>query len=157
MASGRLLFSMGRARLLPAWFGNIAPTAGAPRNALLFTGAASLLAPWFGREAILWVVDMAAVGTACGYLYTCVAALSLAPCRWARINAVVGVALSGGFLVLLCVPGMPGFMAAPSWVALAGWIGLGALFYLGRAREFAAIPARELDRLILGASRSQEE
>ena len=60
MASSRLLFSMGRARLLPAWFGAIDPARGTPRNALLFTGAVSLLAPWFGREAIVWVVDMAA-------------------------------------------------------------------------------------------------
>ena len=81
MASSRLLFSMGRARLLPAWFGAIDPARGTPRNALLFTGAVSLLAPWFGREAIVWVVDMAAVGTACGYLYTCLAAFSVACSR----------------------------------------------------------------------------
>ena len=33
MASSRLMFSMGRARLLPAWFGRIASGAGTPRNA----------------------------------------------------------------------------------------------------------------------------
>ncbi len=152
MASSRLLFSMGRARLLPAWFGSVDPARGTPRNALLFTGAVSLLAPWFGREVIVWVVDMAAVGTACGYLYTCLAAFSVARRRRARVEAVLGALLSAGFLVLLCVPGMPGFMALPSWIALAGWIALGALFYFRRAREFAAIPDAELDGLILGAS-----
>ncbi len=155
MASSRLLFSMGRARLLPAWFGSIDPTRGTPRNALLFTGAVSLLAPWFGREVIVWVVDMAAVGTACGYLYTCLAALSVARRRRTRVEAVIGATLSAGFLVLLCVPGMPGFMAPPSWIALGGWIALGALFYFRRAREFAAIPDAELDGLILGASRDR--
>ena len=155
MASSRLLFSMGRARLLPAWFGTIDPIRGTPRNALLFTGAASLLAPWFGREVIVWVVDMAAVGTACGYLYTCLAALSVTHRPRERVEAVLGALLSAGFLVLLCVPGMPGFMALPSWIALAGWIALGALFYFRRAREFAAIPDAELDGLILGASRDR--
>ncbi len=155
MASSRLLFSMGRARLLPAWFGTIDPIRGTPRNALLFTGAASLLAPWFGREVIVWVVDMAAVGTACGYLYTCLAALSVTHRPRERVEAVFGALLSAGFLVLLLVPGMPGFMAFPSWIALAGWIALGALFYIRRAREFAAIPDAELDTLILGASRER--
>ena len=155
MASSRLLFSMGRARLLPAWFGSIDPARGTPRNALAFTGAVSLLAPWFGREVIVWVVDMAAVGTACGYLYTCFAAFSVARRRRARVEAVLGALLSAGFLTLLCVPGMPGFMALPSWIALAGWIALGALFYFRRAREFAAIPDAELDGLILGASRDR--
>ena len=153
MASSRLMFSMGRAGLLPAWFGTIDRARGTPRNALLFTGAASLLAPWFGREVIVWVVDMAAVGTACGYLYTCIAALSLARRGRQRLEAALGLVLSAGFLVLLCVPGMPGFMALPSWIALAGWIGLGALFYLARAREYAAIPDAELDARILGDSR----
>ena len=44
-------------------------------------------------------------------------------------------------------------MALPSWIALAGWIALGAVFYFRRAREYAAIPDAELDALILGASR----
>ena len=152
MASSRLVFSMGRARLLPAWFGAVDPARGTPRNALVFTGAVSLLAPWFGREAIVWVVDMAAVGTGCGYLYTCLAAFSVARSRWPRMVALLGAVLSAGFLALLCVPGMPGFMAPASWIALAGWIVLGALFYFGRAREYAAIPGPELDRLILGGS-----
>lgn len=154
MASSRLMFSMGRAGLLPAWFGTIDRVRGTPRNALLFTGAASLVAPWFGREVIVWVVDMAAVGTACGYLYTCLAAFRMARRQRTRLEAAVGAILSAGFLVLLCVPGMPGFMALPSWIALAGWIGLGALFYLARAREFAAIPDAELDTRILGAPRA---
>ena len=153
MASSRLLFSMGRARLLPGWFGSIDPARGAPRNALLFTGAVSLLAPWFGREVIVWIVDMAAVGTACGYLYTCLAAFGVARRPRARFEAALGAILSAGFLILLAVPGMPGFMALPSWIALAGWIALGALFYFRRAREFAAIPDAELDTLILGAAR----
>ena len=113
MASSRLLFSMGRARLLPPWFGTIDPARGTPRNALLFTGAVSLLAPWFGREVIVWVVDMAAVGTACGYLYTCLAAFSVTRHRRARVEAVLGALLSAGFLVLLCVPGMPGSWRSP--------------------------------------------
>ena len=69
------------------------------------------------------------------------------------MEAALGAILSAGFLILLCVPGMPGFMALPSWIALAGWVALGALFYFRRAREYAAIPDDELDTLILGASR----
>ena len=79
----------------------------------------SLLAPWSGREAIVWVVDMAAIGTACGYLHTCLATFSVARNRWPRTVAL-----------------------------------LGALFYFGRAREYAAISGPELDRLILGGSGS---
>ena len=63
VASSRLVFGMGRAKVLPGWFGVIHKKHRTPRNALLFTGLASLIAPWLGRHVILWIVDMCAVGT----------------------------------------------------------------------------------------------
>ena len=157
LAASRLLFGMGRARLLPAWFAQVHPTHHTPTNAITFVAALSLIAPWFGREVIVWVVDMAALGTAVGYLYTCVAATRIAPGSaegrsyggGERRAALVGVALSVGFVLLLCVPGMPGFMAAPSWIALSVWLGLGVAFLAGRAREYRTLGADELDRLVL--------
>ena len=67
-----------------------------------------------------------------------------------QLSAGLGAVLSLGFILLLCVPGMPGFMAGPSWAALAGWTLLGAAFYLVRIREIAVIPAQEIDGLVLG-------
>ncbi len=75
MAASRLLFSMGRARVLPAWFARVHKTHRTPHHAIIFVGVVSLIAPWLGREVILWIVNMSAVGTAVGYLYTSVAAL----------------------------------------------------------------------------------
>ncbi|TDI26619.1 MAG: APC family permease [Acidobacteria bacterium] len=154
MASSRLLFSMGRSKLLPPWFGQIHPTHHTPANAIRFVGVVSLAAPWFGREVIVWVVDMAALGTAFGYFYTCLGAARLAQTGQVdtgpggRRYALVGAALSVGFIVLLTVPGMPGFMAAPSWIALAAWVSLGLGFF-ARAGEYRALPTSELDHLIL--------
>ena len=155
MASSRLLFSMARAKLLPPWFSKIHPKYHTPANAILFVGGVSLAAPWFGREVIVWVVDMAALGTAFGYFYTCLAAARFARTseddtgQKSRRYAQAGATLSVGFVVLLCTPGMPSFMAAPSWIALAAWVGLGLTFFARRAGEYRALPASELDRLIL--------
>ena len=159
MASSRLLFGMGRAKLLPSWFAEIHPTHHTPANAILFVGVVSLAAPWFGREVIVWVVDMAALGTAFGYFYTCLAAARLAQTGQVdtgpggRRYALVGAALSVGFIVLLSAPGMPGFMATPSWIALAFWVGLGLAFFAGTS-EYRSLPAGELDHLILRRYRS---
>ena len=155
MASSRLLFGMGRAKLLPPWFAEIHPTHHTPANAIFFVGIVSLAAPWFGREVIVWVVDMAALGTAFGYFYTCLAAALVAETGQVntgpgdRRRALLGAALSVGFIVLLCAPGSPAFMATPSWIALAAWVGLGLVFFAGRAGEYRALPASELDHLIL--------
>jgi amino acid transporter len=156
MACSRLLFSMSRARILPAWFSHVHPTQGTPTKAILFTGAVSLLAPWFGRQVILWVVAVASLGTAIGYLYTCVATYllvgrtpALAAGFKEKAYPVLGALFAFAFVVLLCVPGMPAFMVWPSWIALAGWVTLGILFYASRAAEFRRLSGSELDYLIL--------
>ncbi len=157
LASSRLLFGMGRAQVLPGWFSRLHTTHRTPINALVFTGIVSLIAPWMGREVILWVVDMSAVGTSVGYLYTCVAAFVLArelgserSASRIKLYAALGALLSAGFIVLLCVPGMPAFMAAPSWIALAAWVALGTVFFLARASRLRLASKEELDYLILG-------
>ncbi len=161
MAASRLMFSMGRAKILPAWFGRLSPAYGTPSNAIFFAVAISLLAPWFGRPALLWVVDMSAVGIAMGFLYTCTAASSLlkaqpqrAPVRCGPGLAIAGVIASAGFIGLLIVPGSPAFMATPSWIALAGWVTLGSAFYLTRVAHLGRMTRAELDYLILGKGRS---
>ena len=154
MASSRLLFGMARAKLLPAWFARVHPTHHTPTNAILFVAALSLVAPWFGREVIVWVVDMAALGTAFGYGYTCLATTRLSGEPGTatvsdRRYGWAGLLLSVGFVVLLTVPGMPGFMAVPSWIALAAWVALGLVFFVARAGAYRSLPAAELDHLIL--------
>jgi len=45
-------------------------------------------------------------------------------------------------------------MAAPSWIALAGWVVLGIAFYLTRVTDLGGMSRAELDYLILGKGRS---
>ena len=162
MATSRLVFSMARARLLPNWFAYVHPVHGTPTHAIVFTAALSLLAPWFGRQVLTWVVDMSAVGTAFGYTYTCVAAYIVARSgliqvtKWERRIFIVGAGLALGCVLLLCVPGMPAFMATPSWIALGIWVALGFTIWCAQARSYSSIPTETLDRLILGRTRSGE-
>ena len=148
---------MSRAKILPEWFGQLSPSHGTPSNAILFAVTISLLAPWFGRQALLWVVDMSAVGIAVGFLYTCVAACLLLANRssekYAQGNrglTVLGAIVSTGFLLLLCIPGTPAFMATPSWIALGCWVLLGVACYLPRVASIQKMNSRTLDSLILG-------
>ncbi len=152
IATSRLLFCMARARVLPSWFGEIHPEYKTPRNAILFIMLVSFLAPWFGREAILWIVNMSALGMALGYGYTSFAAARLSHGTEEHKNCWVfraGGVFSISVVALLTLPQSPASLAIPSWIALGAWTLLGATFYLGRAREYRSIPKRELDRLIL--------
>lgn len=159
MATTRLLFSMGRGRFLPGWFTHVHPKYGTPYKGILFTLALVLVAPWFGRAALSWIVDMSAMGTALAYLFTCLTAwkyVHVTPetpeAAWGKPMAIVGALTSIMCFLLLAVPGSPAAVGMESWVALLGWVGLGCIFYLSKAKELLAIPHLELKYLLLGST-----
>ena len=164
MAGSRLLFAMGRAQILPSVFEKVHPKHKTPYVAIIFTVAASALAPWFGRQALEWVVDMSSIGVSIAYFYTCYTAFSLF--RWSKnkkfnkdIHVIapfkkfisgVGVIASLIFIGLLLVPGSPAFLGIESRIALMIWVGLGIIFFLFKYKQFYSIPKEKLNYLITG-------
>ncbi len=135
MATSRLMYSMSKERVLPEWFGRLHGKYSTPSNAILFVLAFSVVAPFFGRTAIGWIVDMSSIGAAIGYGYTSAAAL-----RFARrekntgimFTGALGLAMSILFAVLLLVP-IPALQCSlgrESYICLAVWILLGVIFFL---------------------------
>ncbi|WP_139822837.1 APC family permease [Tuberibacillus sp. Marseille-P3662] len=162
VSSSRLLFAMGRAQILPRSFAKLHPKYNTPYVGILFTCGITLMAPFFGREVLLWIVDMTSVGVTIAYFYCCAVAFKkiawssqsttaegeVSPLR--KTIAFIGMLSGAAFLGLLIIPGAPGFLSTPSWVALLVWMVLGIVFYIAKARTFHKIPESELDYLILG-------
>ena len=164
LAGSRLLFAMARARILPRAFGKLHTKYETPYVAIIFTVVLSALAPWFGREALVWVVDMSSIGVSIAYFYTCYTAFYLF--KWSSksitnpaIQSVdplkksvsfVGIIASLIFILLLLIPSSPAFLGTESLVALVIWIVLGFLFYYYKRKEYNNIPEEELRYLILG-------
>ncbi|HLR64867.1 MAG TPA: APC family permease [Pseudogracilibacillus sp.] len=165
MATSRLLFSMSRARILPAPFRKLHPKHQTPHVAIIVTIALSAIAPWFGREALEWVVDMSSIGVSIAYFYTCLTAFKLF--KWNQKDvydptkqeasplkksiAFIGMVASFIFVLLLLVPGSPAALGKESLITLVVWIILGILFYIVKQKEYNAMPEEELNFLILGS------
>lgn len=133
ISTSRLMYAMAKEGSLPQWFGKLSPKYGTPRNAILFTMAASLFAPWFGREILLWIVDMTSVGAAIVFAYTTASAAIIAKRKgdWIQMGiGIMGCIFSLFFLSLLIIPGMPGYLTFQSRVVLLVWIAIGFVFYL---------------------------
>jgi amino acid transporter len=127
------MYAMANEGSLPKWFGQLSTKHGTPKNAILFTMAASLFAPWFGREVLLWIVDMTSVGAAIVFAYTTASAAIIAKRHGHKSEVWIGAAgciFSLFFLSLLIIPGMPGYLTFQSRVVLIAWIAIGILFYL---------------------------
>src|SRR5699024_2214833 len=139
VSSRRLLFAMSRAQVLPKAFGKLHPKNKTPYIGILFTIAVTVFAAILGREALLRIVDTSALAVTIAYFYACFVAYRLF--RWSEDSAendrgfsivapgrkffsLLGVITSIVFFLLLVVPGSPGFLGTPSWIALFVWIGL---------------------------------
>ncbi|MCJ0929611.1 APC family permease [Virgibacillus halodenitrificans] len=167
ISSSRLLFAMSRAKILPEAFSKLHPKYNTPHIGIIFTVVVSMFAPWFGREALLWVVDMSSVGVTIAYFYTCYTAFSLFKVKkgedfnpskhvlspMKKSIAAAGMIASLAFLALLLIPGSPAFLGIQSRIALIAWIGLGVIFYMAKRKEFNKIPKEELNYLILGSKK----
>ena len=132
ISTSRLMYAMADEGSLPGVFKYLSPKHGTPRNAILFVMIASLFAPWFGREVLVWIVDMTSVGAAIVFAYTTASAAIMAAKAGDKGQVwigIVGCIFSLFFLALLLIPGMPGYLAFQSRVILLIWIAIGFAFY----------------------------
>lgn len=133
ISTSRLMHAMAKEKALPAVFGELHSKYRTPVTAILFVLLLSLIAPWFGRKVLSWVVDMTSVGGAIGFFYTCASAILVSYKNkdyGHTVLAVIGTAVSVWFMSLLLVPGMPGFLYPEAFVCLGIWILLGIIFYI---------------------------
>lgn len=134
MATSRLLYSMAKEKVLPGWFGELHGKYKTPAHAILFVLIIALVAPFFGRTALGWIVDMSSIGAAIGYGYTSLAAFKYAQKEGNKgimATGVIGSIMALLFVVLLLVP-IPMFncsLGKESYICLIIWIVLGCLFY----------------------------
>ncbi len=166
ISSSRLLFAMSRAKIIPGAFSKLHPKYKTPYIGIIFTVVVAAIAPWFGRQALTWVVDMSSIGVTIAYFYTCFTAFTLF--KWKKIRtsirktcrrtmektiAGLGMLASVTFLGLLLIPGSPAALGIESLIALVIWIALGVAFYLANRTELNNIPKEELNYLILGSKK----
>lgn len=156
IACSRLLFSMGRARILPTWFAELHGRHKTPSNALNFILVLVLIAPFFGREVLSWVVDMSSIGTIIGYFFASLSSYVLASevtkfsDSTTRPLAVLGCISSIICLGLLIIPVSPAAISIQSWVVLAAWTVLGFIVYFMRLSAVKSIDEKDRAFLILG-------
>lgn len=140
MAASRLLYSMSLEGVLPKWFGVLDEKNKTPRNAILAHMCLALLAPFFGRNALTWLVDMTSLGAAIGYGYTSAAAV-----KYAKKEGRPGIVISGIFgtilaiilavILLVPIPMLNCSLGKESYICLIAWIIMGLAFYINQKRK----------------------
>lgn len=135
MATSRLLYSVSKEGMLPGWFGKINEKYKTPANAIVFVMLVSLVAAFFGRNTLGWVVDMSSLGAAIGYGFTSAAAFKYALKDrkiGVMITGIIGTLFSIVCAVILLVPikGLNCSLGKEPYICLLVWVAMGVGFWV---------------------------
>ncbi len=138
VGGSRIVYAMAESGMLPAWLGRLHPRHRTPANAVLLIGALSIIAPFFGRSTLVWLVDAGGLNIVIAYLMVAISFLVLRrsepdmerPFRAGRgpVIGIIAVVLSLGIGVQY-LPGMPAGLIWPyEWIIVGVWWIVGILF-----------------------------
>ena len=160
LGASRLLFAMARGGMLPAVFARLHPRYGSPVAVVVVLTSITAVAPFFGRPALVWLVDAGSLATVVAYLFVAGSFLVIRRRHpdLPRPYKVAAPALVGWLAVvttvlfmLLYLPGSPSALVWPEeWAIVLLWMVLGAALAAGIRSRMATLGASRQAQLILG-------
>lgn len=167
VGGARVMFAMGRAKMLPPIFGTVNPKSGVPTAALLLMGFFVLISPLLGKNALVWFVDASSFGVVIVYLMVSISFLMIRkkepnlarPFKVANGNLIgwLGVIISVGFGVLY-LPWSPGALIWPyEWVMLLIWTIIGVILAIWNKSAYGDVTEKERELLIFGEDLARKE
>ena len=128
IASSKLIASLSDNKIMDKKY-SIKNKNGVYPYAIVFVSCISLLAPWIGREVILYIVDISSVLAAVAYGYVSYVSYIYSVKRSDKILCLLSLVVSFGFILLLLCPLSPAVLKLPSLVILLIWTLVGYIIY----------------------------
>ncbi len=160
IGASRLMFAMSRGGMLPEVFSRLHPKYESPVYVIVLLTGITILAPLFGRSALVWLVNAGSLAAVVGYLLVAVSFgrvrkhyLDLKrpyriPAR--RIVGALAIVATVFFFVLY-LPGSPSALVWPQeWGIVLGWIVLGVLLGIVARKRMTRMGRTRQEELILG-------
>ena len=136
IGASRLLFAMARGGMLPPMFTRLHPRYESPVAVVVVLTAIMAVAPFFGRPALVWLVDAGSLATVVAYLLVAVSFIVIRrrhpglprPYRTPAPSVVGWLAVTTtAFFILLYMPGSPSALVWPQeWAIVLVWVAVWA-------------------------------
>ncbi|MDD2215971.1 MAG: amino acid permease [Eubacteriales bacterium] len=163
----RVIFAMGRAKMLPPVFGKVHPKYQTPSAAIFLVGFITCISPLLGKSALVWFVDASAFGTVVAYFMVALSFVALRrkepklirPYK-VRGGSFVGIcaALIALFFLSLYTPIGPGNLIWPyEWLMVLGWVVLGIILAIMNQKAYPDVSLREREYLMFGEEYAREK
>jgi basic amino acid/polyamine antiporter, APA family len=136
VASTRMLYAMGRRRIVHRPLGHVHAVFGTPVAAILVMAILTVTGAMVGDAILIPVTEVGSLAVGVGWLSACVAYLARRR-RDGYVNesatmAWVGAAVSAAIILMKVVPGVPGSFTRAEWIAFAAWSATGAALWAAR-------------------------
>jgi basic amino acid/polyamine antiporter, APA family len=140
VAASRLVFAMGRRRLIDIRAGEVHPVNRTPSVAVLAVGLATAVCMFLGDAILVPISEVGSVACAAGWLAACGAYFVMRPPARERLIAIVGVSVAFMMILMKIVPVVPGHFSGYEWLALITWAALGAALWCRERRHLQPSP-----------------
>lgn len=134
IGGSRAIFAMAESGMLPRFLARLHPRHRTPYAAILLIGILAAVAPLFGRNALVWIVNAGSFGAVVAYLFVAISFVRLRyvdpdmprpftlryglPLGWLGIACCLG-------LGLLYLPGSPAALAPVEWGIFTSLVAMG--------------------------------
>jgi len=128
VAATRLVYALGRRRLVHPSLGVVNPTFGTPASAIALIAGLTGAAAFLGDAVLVPISEVGAAVGAIGWCAACLAFIALARRGGVREGvtiAAIGAVVSLAIVVMKVVPLVPGSFTTAEWLAFTAWCVLG--------------------------------
>ena len=140
IGGSRAIFSMAESKMVPVGLAKLHKKYKTPTNALLLIGVLSFIAPFFGKQMLVWISDAASMACCLAYLMVSMSFVVLRkrepelhrPYKIKHYMFVgITASLLSGFMVLMyLIPGSGATLTWQEFIIVGGWTLIGVIFYL---------------------------
>lgn len=141
IGGSRAMYSMAESYMIPRSFVKLHPKYKTPINALYLIGILSVIAPFFGRKMLVWIVDAGNFGCCLAY---CMVAISFMILRKKepdmarpykvknyKVVGTIAVIMSAFMVAMYVIPNSGCALTWQEIIIAGGWCLLGAFFCIG--------------------------
>ncbi len=167
MGSTRLIFAMGRAKMLPSIFGQLHKKYKTPWAATLLVGGVCIISPLLGESAFLWFFNASAFCTLLTYFMVALAFLILRikepelnrpfKVRGGKYIGFAAVILSALYFLLIVYNTIRKSFMTEELLIIAIWLLIGVLFIFIARFQYGEQSRREKELLIFGEEFARRE
>ena len=159
IGASRLMFAMSRGGMLPSLFARLHARYQSPVAVVALLTVVTAAAPFFGRPALVALVNAGGLAAVLAYLLVAISFLVIRrrhpdlarPYKVPRPMLIGVLAVAATlFFVLLYLPGSPSALGSYEWAIVLIWVVLGMFFAAGIRGRVAAMGEQRRTRLVLG-------